>query len=135
MISAWAPTSMPRVGSSSTRTRGAVKREIERRDIAGLAIVFEARAGLAHLPHLRRRALAGRFGEFAAKHHADQFDPRQFGGGPLADQPAVAQNRDAVADLIDLIEKMRDEDDADTAHSQLAHHRKEYIDLVAIEAR
>ena len=84
----------------------AAKREIERRNIAGLAIVFEARADLADLPHLRRRALAGGLGEFAAEHHADQFDPRQLGGRPLADQPAVAQNRDAVADLIDLIEKM-----------------------------
>ena len=113
----------------------AAKREIERRNIAGLAIVFEARADLPHLPHLCRRALAGGLGEFAAEHHADQFDPRQFGGGPLADQPAVAQNRDAVADLIDLIEKMRDEDDADAAQRELAHHRKEDLDLMAIEAR
>ena len=84
---------------------------------------------------MRRRALAGRLGEFAAEHHANQLDPRQFGSRPLADQPAVAQNRDAVADLIDLIEKMRDEDDADAAQRELAHHLEEDLDLVAIEAR
>ena len=53
----------------------------------------------------------------------------------LADQPAVAQNRDAVADLVDLIEKMRDEDDADAAQRELAHDREQDLDLVAIEAR
>ena len=92
----------------------AAKREIERRKVTGLAIVFEARADLPHLPHLRRGARWSSR-RVRAEHHADQFDPRQFGCGPLPDQPAVAQHRDAVADLIDLIEKMRDEDDADAA--------------------
>jgi hypothetical protein len=64
-----------------------------------------------------------------------KVDPRQRGGRPLADQPAVAQHRDAVADLIDLIEKMGDEHDADAAQRELAHHREQDLDLMAIEAR
>ena len=35
--------------------------------------------------------------------------------GREPDEPAVAQHGDAVADRIDLIEEMRDEDDADAA--------------------
>ena len=38
----------------------AAKREIERRNTSGLAIVFEARANLPDLPPMRRRALAAR---------------------------------------------------------------------------
>ena len=44
--------------------------------------------------------------------------------GRVADQPAVAQHRDAVGDLEDLVEEMGDEDDAEAAALQLAHHRR-----------
>src|SRR6185437_3109034 len=57
------------------------------------------------------------------------------GGRTLADQLAVAQYRDAIGNLVDLIEEMRDEDDADAARGERAHGLEQHLDLMPVEAR
>src|SRR5207248_7009672 len=100
-----------------------------------LAVALETGADLAHLMRTGRSALAGGLGEFTAEHHADQFEARQRCGFPLADQAPVAQHRDAIGNLVDLIEEMTDEDDADAPLGKLAHHLEPDIDLVPVETR
>ena len=51
-------------------------------------------------------------------------------GEVLADERAVAQHRDAVADLVDLVEEVRDEEDGDAALLELADHPEQLGDLV-----
>src|SRR3982750_1279581 len=95
----------------------------------------EARAGCAGLVVARRYPRAGGFGQLAAEHHPDQLEPRQRRGLALADKATISQNGDAIGDLVDLVEKMADEDDADAAPGELTHDAKEDLDLMAIEAR
>ena len=59
--------------------------------------------------------------QFPTEHHLHQFDLRQFAGFATADKAAVTQNGDPIADLIDLIEKMGNEDQADAAIAQMPH--------------
>ena len=56
-------------------------------------------------------------------------------GEVLADEPAVAQHRDAVADLVHLVEEVRDEQDRDAALLELADDAEELGHLVEVEAR
>ena len=60
---------------------------------------------------------------------------RSSRGEVLADEPSVAQHRHAVADLVDLVEEVRDEQDRDAALLQLADDAEELGDLVEVEAR
>ncbi len=53
----------------------------------------------------------------------------------LADELAVAQHRDAVGDLVDLIEEVADEEDGDAAVAQVADDREQLLDLAAVQAR
>ena len=120
--------------AGQTHHLAVMKHEIERRHVACLAIALEARADLAHRTGVLRCARTGGLRELAAEHHPYQFDARQLSGHSFADQAAVAQHRDAIADFIDLVEKVGDEEDANSARGQLAHHREQNLDLVAIEA-
>ena len=70
-----------------------------------------------------------------AEHGGDEVDARHLLDLVLADQLAVAHDGDAVADLIDLVEEVRDEDDADAAVLELAHHAEELLDLGLVERR
>ena len=56
-------------------------------------------------------------------------------GPVLADERAVAQDGDAVADLVDLVEEVRDEQDGDAALLELADHAEELGHLVEVQAR
>src|SRR5262249_30063655 len=89
--------------------------EIERRDISGLAVILETGANLARLALAGGSPCVGGLGQLPAEHHPDQLEPRQRGDLALADQAAIAQDGDAIGDLIDLIEEMADEHDADAA--------------------
>ena len=65
-----------------------------------------------------RRSLAldlGKIVQFLAEHLGHELHARQIGNLVFADELAVAQDGDAVADGIDLLEKMRDKDNADAA--------------------
>src|SRR5206468_4513241 len=53
--------------------------EIERRDIAGLAVIREAGANLARRVLACRGPRARSLRKLAAEHHPDQFEPRQRG--------------------------------------------------------
>ena len=54
-------------------------------------------------------------GGAAPEHRLHQVDAQQLLGQVLADELAVAQHRHAVADLVDLVEEVRDEEDRDAA--------------------
>ena len=58
--------------------------------------------------------------EVAADHHADDVVDRDVGHLRAADQAAVAQHGDAVADRHHLVEPVGDEDHADALAAQLA---------------
>ncbi len=64
-----------------------------------------------------------------------KIEPRKCCGLALADELAVPQHGDAVTDGIDLIKKMRDEQNADTTSRELTHDAKQNVDFVRIEAR
>ena len=79
-------------------------------------------------------ALAGGLCQFPAQHHADQLKARQRCGLALANQASVAKHGDAIGYLVDLIKKMADKDDADTAPGKLAHNTEQDLDFVKVEA-
>ena len=57
----------------------------------------------------------GQIIEFLAEHLGHKLHTRQVGNLVFADKFAVAQDGDAVADGVDLLEKMRNKDNADAA--------------------
>ena len=94
--------------------------------------------GLVRRPCLGDRADLRRVGDklprVLADHPGDQLDPRQLVGLVLPDQPAVAKHRDAVADAVNLVQKVRDEYDPDPLLAQAAHQGEELLDLVFVQA-
>ena len=62
--------------------------------------------GPIHCQHPERLDL-----RLAADHHLDQFGSRQAVQHPGADVLPVTQHADPVADLVNLVELVRDEDD------------------------
>ena len=72
--------------------------------------------------------------ELATDHRADQLELGGLGDQPLLDEPAVAQDRHPVGDLVDLVEEVGDEDDRHALVAQAAHHREELLHLVGVEA-
>ena len=80
-------------------------------------------------------AFAGGLRKLAAQHHPDQFEARQRRGVTRSDQMAVAQDGDAIGYLVDLVQEMADEDDADAARGELAHDAEQDLDLVTVETR
>jgi hypothetical protein len=81
----------------------------------------------------RHRRAAGCIVHLAAQHFADEREARELGSGKFADELAVAQDGNAVADRVNLIEKMRDEHDAEAVGAQAAHHGEEFRDLFFVE--
>ena len=57
----------------------------------------------------------GQIIEFLAEHLGHKLHTRQVGNLVFADKFAVAQNGNTVADGVDLLEKMRNKDNADAA--------------------
>ena len=55
--------------------------------------------------------------------------------GVFADEPAVAQYGDAIADLVHLVEEVRDEQDRDALVTQLADQCKQRRDFIGVETR
>lgn len=109
-------------------------RQIEGRDAAALAVVPEAegRLGLGCLGW--GIAMRHRFGQVAAQHQSHQIAARQIGQGPAADHAAIAQHRHPVGDLIDLIQKMRDDDNGKALIAQGFQHAEQRLHLARVKA-
>ena len=73
--------------------------------------------------------------ELAPDHLGHQVAAGEVLGAVLADELAVAEHRDPVGDLVDLLEEVADEQDGDALVAQVADHREQPVDLVAVEAR
>ena len=71
--------------------------------------------------------------EVLTKHRRNKANPRQLRHRIGTDQTSISENRDGIADLIDLFQEMRDKDDADALLLQRAHHRKQLLNLLVIE--
>lgn len=68
-----------------------------------------------------------------ADHQLDQPDLVEVADHVLADQGAVAQDGHAVADLVDLVEEVGDEEDRHALVPQLPHQAEQFEDLVTVE--
>ena len=75
----------------------------------------------------------GQIVELLAEHLGHELHARQLRDLVFADELAVAQDRDAVADGVDLLEEVRDEDDADAAGLEVQHELKELFDLLLVQ--
>ncbi len=75
------------------------------------------------------------FGNILADHFADQLQSRQLGRGECTDQPTVAEHGNAIANGVNLVEKVRDENDAQTFVAQPAHDGEQFRDFARVEAR
>lgn len=71
----------------------------------------------------------------ATQHLLDEVDAEELGGHVLADPAAATEDGDAITDLVDLVEEVRDEEDRDAACGELADDAEELCDLVEVEAR
>ncbi len=72
--------------------------------------------------------------KLAAQHHLHQFDLRQIFCLAGAHKGPVTQHRDPVAHLINLIEEVGDEDQADALIAQLPHQGEKHFNLFSVEA-
>jgi hypothetical protein len=115
-----------------------VQSQIERLDRVGKACVRNLHE------RIRRDALRhfhlvcghiGQVGNAAAEHQLDQLDAAKRSRLIRADKRSVPQDRDAVGDVVDLVEEVSDEDDRDAFGLQLPHHAEELFRLVDGEAR
>ena len=106
------PAGSEQAGQSDHLAR--VDVQVERFDGALAAETLRRQVGatLHPLDGLPLRALLQRLqrGEVLADHLGDQLQSWQVGGQVFADQFTIAQNRDAVGNLIGLIEKVRDKE-------------------------
>ena len=71
----------------------------------------------------------------APEHRVHQVDPQELPSEVLADELAVAQHRHAVADLVDLVEEVGDEEDRDAALLEVADDAEQLGALVEVQAR
>ena len=71
--------------------------------------------------------------QLLADHLGDQLHPGQLRHGIGAHQLTVAQHRDPVAELIDLIQEVGDKDDPQALGLQLAHHCEQALGLLLIQ--
>ena len=104
------------------------------RDVAKTRPAREA----AHLEHRRaRRRVARRklLGYVPADHPADELRAIEAGGRRGRHVAAVPQHGHPIGDREDLVEPVRDVDDAQPAIAQLAHDGKKTRDFAAREAR
>ena len=84
------------------------------------------------LPASRSRSVQD--GQLVADHLGHHLQPRQRRDLVLADQPAVAQDRRAVGDLVDLLEEVRDEQHRHPGVAQVADHPEQLAHLAGVEA-
>ena len=75
----------------------------------------------------------GHFVQILAEHLGDQLHPGQILNDVLAHQLAVPQHGDPVADLIDLLEEVGDEDDAHALLLEVKHELEELLHLLLVE--
>ena len=112
-------------------------RQIEGRNRAALAVIGELEGG-GRIRGVRRGipagAMGGRLGQIAAQHQCHQIAARQFGNGAAADHATIAQHRHAVGDLIDLIQKVGDDDNAKPLIAQLFQHGEQGLHLARVKA-
>ena len=84
---------------------------------------------------LGSRRAAGHGLDRAPEHQLDQRPVRQAGGRRDVDDPAVAHDRDLVADAQDLVEAVRDEQHGIAAGGDLGGRAQDAVGLLAGEAR
>ena len=75
----------------------------------------------------------GQIVQALAHHLCDELDLGQMLHLVLAHQLAVAQNGDPVADLVDLLQKVRDENDAHAGGLQIPHESEQHGDFLVIQ--
>ncbi len=71
--------------------------------------------------------------ELAAHHHFHDLVEARLRHRTLADEMSIAQHRDPVADLENLLHTVRDVDDADAARFQVRHDLEQRADLAVGE--
>ena len=71
--------------------------------------------------------------EVFADHLRYQFNLRKILYFILSDQLAVPENRDLVADLIDLFQEVGDENNTDTPLLQIAHELEQHGDFRVVQ--
>ncbi len=79
--------------------------------------------------------IGGHLRKLSAQHHVDKVEPRKCRRFTPTDQLAVPQHGDAITDGVDLIEEVRDEQNADAASGELTHDAKQNVDLMRIKTR
>ena len=71
--------------------------------------------------------------KFLAQHLCHQFDPGKIFNHVLAHQLSVAENRNLVTHLVDLIQKVGNKDNPHAPAAQIAHQAKKLFHLVIIQ--
>jgi hypothetical protein len=71
--------------------------------------------------------------QLLADHHGDEVDLGELPGETLTHQAAVAQHRDAVRDLVHLVQEVRHEEDRDALVLELPHDAEELLALLRVE--
>ena len=89
---------------------------------------------LAPVGEVQQRARPQRV-RAAPQHRLHQVDPQELASEVLADELAVAQHRHAVADLVDLVEEVGDEEDRHAALLEVADDAEQLGALVQVQAR
>ena len=116
----------------------------EAQDLARRSVKLTSRTSgpqlrLAHLERdfaaAARAPATALVAERAADHHADDRLDAGRRGRHGADIFAVAQDRDAVGDLLQLVHLVRDVDDADAARLQFADDLEQFGDLGVVQRR
>ena len=93
------------------------------------------------VPNLQQHAIGADrpFGiellDLASDHELDELVGRRRRGQARSRRAPVREHGDAVADAPDLVEAVRDVDDADTLRREPANHVEERLDLALVEDR
>ena len=109
--------------------------KVEGLDACVAAQGFRLQHGLVHVDR-RAAHLAldvGHVVQLLAQRLADQLDPWQVLNDVFTHQLAVPQNGDPVTDLIELLQKVGDEDDAHALGLQVPHQAKELLYLLLVQ--
>ena len=77
----------------------------------------------------------GKIGDVLADHQLDQFYLGQGFHIKLPHQFAVSKHGDLIADFVDLLQKVGDENDSDASCLQIPHQFEEHLHLIVIQRR